>query len=95
MSQTRRLSEAALDAVIAAHLDYVIGDRRVFEAVLGSCSEDDIQSWAKEHGYQLNRFHAGAHTTLPGQGGHAYRCICGWQGSEPCPRAPRFAPRSA
>ena len=84
-----KLTERAVDAVIGAHLEYIVGDSRVFWAVLDSCSEDDIRAWAKEHGYVLNRFFPGLHSTAPGQLGHAFACTCGWQGSQPCPLGPQ------
>jgi hypothetical protein len=85
----QEFTRADLELVIDRYLDDLINHPKIFWPVLDSCSADDIAVWAGKHGYSVNRFHPGAHTTLPGQGGHAYSCLCGWQGSEKCPRAPR------
>jgi hypothetical protein len=80
-----KLTARALDAVIAAHLEYIAGDSRVFGAVLGSFSEDDIRASAKEHGFELTRFTPGVHASVPSKSGWRYACTCGWGGHEPCP----------
>jgi hypothetical protein len=89
-----KLSERAVDAVIATHLDYIIGDSRVFWGVLGSCSEDDIRAWAKEHHFELTRFTSGVHASVPSKGGWRCACTCGWGGHEPCPWWPAASRRA-